>query len=99
MVRLHDLGAPPQTLSDEADRHLRRDVIAGRLVPGSRLRIDRLKVAYDIGASPLREALSRLASEGSTPPKVSAAFAPAHSRSPISTTSPACGSCSKRRRR
>jgi GntR family carbon starvation induced transcriptional regulator len=63
-VRLHDLDDPPKTLSDEAYRRLRDDLIAGRLVPGSRLRVDRLKADYDIGASPLREALSRLASEG-----------------------------------
>jgi GntR family carbon starvation induced transcriptional regulator len=55
---------PPKTLSDEAYRRLRDDLIAGRLVPGSRLRVERLKADYDIGASPLREALSRLASEG-----------------------------------
>ena len=57
-------GEPPKTLSDEAYRRIRDDLIAGRLVPGSRLRVERLKADYDIGASPLREALSRLASEG-----------------------------------
>ena len=59
-----DSAGPPKTLSDEAYRRMRDDLIAGRLVPGSRLRIEQLKADYDIGASPLRESLSRLASEG-----------------------------------
>jgi DNA-binding GntR family transcriptional regulator len=63
-VRAHEPGDPPKTLSDEAYRRIRDDLIAGRLAPGSRLRVERLKAEYDIGASPLREALSRLASEG-----------------------------------
>jgi GntR family carbon starvation induced transcriptional regulator len=63
-VRSHEPDDPPKTLSDEAYRRIRDDLIAGRLMPGSRLRVDRLKADYNIGASPLREALSRLASEG-----------------------------------
>jgi GntR family transcriptional regulator, carbon starvation induced regulator len=63
-VRSHELGRPPKTLSDEAYRRVRGDLITGRLAPGARLQVERLKGDYDIGASPLREALSRLASEG-----------------------------------
>lgn len=51
------------TLSDKAYRALRRDIVAGTLAPGERLRIAKLSADYDIGASPLREALSKLSSE------------------------------------
>ncbi|MBI1291403.1 FCD domain-containing protein [bacterium] len=51
------------TLSDKAYHLLRRDIVSGRLVPGSRLRIAKISQDYDIGASPLREALSKLSSE------------------------------------
>lgn len=43
---------------------LRDDIIAARLAPGERLRFDALREQYDIGISPLREALTHLASEG-----------------------------------
>jgi DNA-binding GntR family transcriptional regulator len=51
------------TLSDKAYRALRRDIVSGNLKPGERLRIAKLTADYDIGASPLREALSKLSSE------------------------------------
>ncbi|MGR8918963.1 MAG: FCD domain-containing protein [Gammaproteobacteria bacterium] len=52
------------TLSEAACARLRADIIAGRLEPQSKLRIEELRQVYDTGASPLREALSRLAGEG-----------------------------------
>lgn len=52
------------TLVDTALGHLRRDILTGVIVPGSKLRIDDLRANYGIGASPLREALSRLVSGG-----------------------------------
>lgn len=45
-------------------RRLRYDIVNGTLPPGESLRISRLKAQYGIGASPLREALSRLVAEG-----------------------------------
>lgn len=42
---------------------LRGDIISGRLEPGSKLRFAELQALYGIGISPLREALSRLASD------------------------------------
>lgn len=42
---------------------IRSDILSGNLAPSTRLRIAMLKKKYDIGASPLREALSRLVSE------------------------------------
>lgn len=52
------------TLADVAWQMLRRDIIAGTRAPGERLRIERLREFYGIGASPLREALQRLSAEG-----------------------------------
>lgn len=43
---------------------LRTDIIDGALMPGLKLKLDMLRERYDIGAAPLREALSRLAGEG-----------------------------------
>lgn len=43
---------------------LRDDILAARLVPGEKLRFDELRETYEIGISPLREALMHLASEG-----------------------------------
>jgi GntR family transcriptional regulator, carbon starvation induced regulator len=52
------------TLSERAAAILERDIVAGRLQPGSRLAITELVRHYDIGATPLREGLSRLVSRG-----------------------------------
>ena len=51
------------TLADLADRNLRRDIVAGVLKPGEKLSIASLIKRYAIGASPLREALSRLSTD------------------------------------
>ncbi|QDM15721.1 FCD domain-containing protein [Tardiphaga sp. vice304] len=52
------------TLSERAATLLQHDIIAGRLAPGARLGIVDLVQRYDIGATPLREGLSRLMSRG-----------------------------------
>ena len=39
---------------------LRADITHGALEPGSRLRVEAMCARYEVGASPLREALSRL---------------------------------------
>jgi DNA-binding GntR family transcriptional regulator len=52
------------TLVETALENLRRDILTGVVAPGSKLRIDDLRANYGIGASPLREALSRLVSSG-----------------------------------
>ncbi|WP_338720454.1 GntR family transcriptional regulator [Devosia sp. XK-2] len=44
-------------------QRLRRDIIACRLRPGDKLRLEGLRERYDAGVSTLREILSRLASE------------------------------------
>ncbi|MCU7810186.1 MAG: FCD domain-containing protein [Candidatus Thiodiazotropha sp. (ex Notomyrtea botanica)] len=53
-----------KTLSDQAYLKLRSDIIHGMLQPDEKLRIEHLRTEYGVGASPLREALSRLAADG-----------------------------------
>src|SRR6188508_2289495 len=52
------------TLSERAATLVEHDILAGHLAPGSRLGIIDLVQRYDIGATPLREGLSRLISRG-----------------------------------
>ncbi len=49
---------------EKAYWRLRQEILAGRLAPGEKLRIDYLKSTYGYGASGIREALSRLLSDG-----------------------------------
>lgn len=51
------------TLADTAYDSLRRDIMRGHLPPGQPLRLEALRSRYDMGFSPLREALNRLQSE------------------------------------
>ena len=53
-----------KTLVESAYDRLRNDIVEGRLVPNAKLRIEELRNQYETGASPLREALNRLAGEG-----------------------------------
>lgn len=43
---------------------IRRDIMEGTLPPASRLKMEELKVRFDAGFSPIREALSKLVGEG-----------------------------------
>jgi DNA-binding GntR family transcriptional regulator len=52
------------TLSERAATLVEHDILAGHLAPGARLGIVDLVQRYDIGATPLREGLSRLVSRG-----------------------------------
>ncbi|MDB5981975.1 MAG: GntR family transcriptional regulator [Pseudomonas sp.] len=53
-----------RTMASQLEVRVREDIINGRLVPGSRLRLKELADFYDAGVIPLREALSRLAATG-----------------------------------
>ncbi|MBN9428830.1 MAG: GntR family transcriptional regulator [Burkholderiales bacterium] len=55
-------GSP--TLATAVYRRLRTDIVKGQLQPGEKLRIEALSERYAVGASPLREALNRLSTEG-----------------------------------
>ena len=52
------------SISDKAYDQIRKDIIFGRLIPGQKLRLDRLTRQYGASVSTLREILSRLSSEG-----------------------------------
>lgn len=56
--------APALTLNASALGRLRSDIIACRLMPNERLRVEALRERYGMGISPLREALMRLEAEG-----------------------------------
>ncbi|MCW5574621.1 MAG: FCD domain-containing protein [Burkholderiales bacterium] len=43
---------------------LRKEILTGAIGPGEKLRLDQLRTTYDVSFSPLREAISRLVSEG-----------------------------------
>lgn len=53
-----------ETIGDNAYRRIRADIIFGRIGPGQKLKLDRLKETYGASISTLREILSRLTSEG-----------------------------------
>lgn len=63
-AEIRDLAAEAGSLTESAYRKLRADIIAGRFPPEAKLQIDDLKDRYGLSASPLREALSRLISQG-----------------------------------
>lgn len=60
--RTAEHGAP-KTVAESIYRRLRNDIVWGSLAPGAPLRSDELRAKYDVGVSPLREALTRLVSE------------------------------------
>ncbi|WP_339935048.1 GntR family transcriptional regulator [Vreelandella glaciei] len=52
------------TAASEAFYKLKKDLIGGKFPSGEKITITTLKDTYDVGLSPLREALSRLAAHG-----------------------------------
>lgn len=52
-----------ETLTQVAYRAIRSDIIRGVRPPGERLRIEKLKQIYEIGPTPIREALQKLNAE------------------------------------
>jgi DNA-binding GntR family transcriptional regulator len=57
-------AAPAITRTSAIYERLRRDIIQGTLLPGEKLRIEVLRAKYDVGGTPLREAMNRLSVEG-----------------------------------
>ena len=49
-----------KTIADQTYQHIRRDIVSGALPPGSKLAMEMLTKRYDVGLSPLREALVKL---------------------------------------
>ena len=52
------------TVSEVTYRRIRSDIVLGRLTPGRRLPLERMKEAYGASVSTLRELFNRLATEG-----------------------------------
>ncbi len=52
-----------ESMTSRAYGRLKQDIISGRLQPGRKLKIDELRREYDVGTSPIREALSLLTSD------------------------------------
>ena len=61
--RVPDASSASRTLIEQTYATLRDDIVEGRLVPGSKLRIEHLRTQYAVGAGTLREALTRLVSD------------------------------------
>ncbi|WP_338664406.1 GntR family transcriptional regulator [Pararoseomonas sp. SCSIO 73927] len=58
-------SAPDEaTIGEAVYRRIRTDIVFGRLPPGQKLGLDRMRATYGASISTLRELLSRLASEG-----------------------------------
>lgn len=55
--------AASRTLIEQTCAALRDAIVEGRLAPGSKLRIEHLRVEHQVGAGTLREALTRLVSD------------------------------------
>ncbi len=53
-----------QNLTYQAFENIRHDILICRLKPDARLPLDELRERYQVGATPLREALMRLTSDG-----------------------------------
>jgi len=53
-----------ETLSERAVARIEADIVTGALAPGARLGIIETAARYGVGATPLREALSRLVARG-----------------------------------
>ena len=52
------------TINAAVFRQFRADIVACRLTPNERLRVEALRERYGVGGSPIREALMRLEAEG-----------------------------------
>ncbi|MBI3436065.1 MAG: FCD domain-containing protein [Proteobacteria bacterium] len=62
-VEQHEHPIEP-TINATVLRQIRADIVACRLTPNARLRVEALRLRYGVGGSPIREALMRLEAEG-----------------------------------
>lgn len=51
---------PSPTLTDKVAKMIRHDILVGNFAPSEKLVVADLKTRYDVGASPIREALVQL---------------------------------------
>lgn len=63
MEAIADFDSVGAAAGEQAYRRIRSDIVFGKLAPGQRLTLDRLRAAYGVSISTLREILSRLLPE------------------------------------
>lgn len=61
---MENLPAAASSLIEVALHKMKRSIVSGELVAGSKLKVDVLSKAYGLSSSPIREALNRLVQEG-----------------------------------
>jgi GntR family transcriptional regulator, carbon starvation induced regulator len=64
MIATALVESAPKTMTDSVYHRIREDIIQGIHAPETKLKIEQLKKTYNVGATPIREALSRLSSDG-----------------------------------
>lgn len=64
MVRVTGGSVGPMTRSEWTDEQLRVEILSGRLRPGDRIPVERLAESWGVSATPIRESLRHLASDG-----------------------------------
>jgi GntR family carbon starvation induced transcriptional regulator len=52
----------PPTFAEDVFLRIRADILSARLLPDEKMQLEKLKASYGVGATPLREALSKLTS-------------------------------------
>jgi GntR family transcriptional regulator, carbon starvation induced regulator len=57
-----DAPAIPTTIAERAFQLLQADILSAKLRPGQKMKVEALREMYGLGATPLREALSKLTS-------------------------------------
>jgi GntR family transcriptional regulator, carbon starvation induced regulator len=50
------------TFAEQAFHRLHADILSAKLLPGQKMKVEELRAIYGVGATPLREALSKLSS-------------------------------------
>lgn len=63
-ARRQDRHSSQSTVAASAYDRIKQDIIFGRLEPGSKLKLDSMRGAYQVSVSTVRETLGRLATEG-----------------------------------
>lgn len=64
VLELTSKPAGKPTIAGQIEAKLRRDILHGVLAPRARLNLDKMREEMDVGLSPLREAVTRLVSDG-----------------------------------
>ncbi len=62
-LRIVEEESPVLSMTGRAYEQLRSDIITGKLKPGRKLKVEELRREYEMGTSPIREALSLLTSD------------------------------------